>query len=227
MGRSTIAIVSIAALGCATLKTPRETVAGSEDRGSDALLDLRLSNGRHEAPAFALAFLAFTWAGLFLVRPLVRPWVIPRSGPTTWSASRSQASVLYGLLFGLFAVVAAYQNYSTVYGNVDNEVASIAAPFRDLSGYPQPLRGKPEGDLRNYTTKVIEKSWPTRGRQRGAGFLSACLLFLHEAEAELDRSDRTSPKSLFAPTEEFIAADDFFSAMNKRCPPCRAQAHAR
>ena len=78
--------------------------------------------------AFALAFLAFTWAGLFLVRPLVRPWVIPRSGPTTWSASRSQASVLYGLLFGLFAV-ASYQNYSTVYGNVDNEVASACRTF--------------------------------------------------------------------------------------------------
>jgi len=48
--------------------------------------------------------------------------------------------VFYGLLAGLVAV-ATYQNYSDVERTVSREGASLAAMYRDISSYPQPIRG--------------------------------------------------------------------------------------
>ena len=109
---------------------------------------------------FALAFLVFTWVGLLFFRPIVRSWIhTERRANDMVGFALSSFSVFYGLLLGLLAV-AAYQNFSTISDNVDKEAGSLAALYRDLGGYPQPLRGKLQDDLREYTSEVIEKSWP-------------------------------------------------------------------
>ena len=109
---------------------------------------------------FAFVFLAFTWVGLLFFRPIVRSWIhTERRANDMVGFALSSFSVFYGLLLGLLAV-AAYQNFSTISDNVDKEAGSLAALYRDLGGYPQPLRGKLQDDLREYTSEVIEKSWP-------------------------------------------------------------------
>ena len=67
--------------------------------------------------------------------------------------------VFYGLAMGLIAV-ATWENYTDIDGVVSTEAAAVASFYRDLDGYPQPLRGELETMMRDYTRIVIEKEWP-------------------------------------------------------------------
>ena len=67
--------------------------------------------------------------------------------------------VFYGLALGLIAV-ATWENYTEVDAVVTSEAAALTSLYRDLDGYPQPLRGNLETILRDYTRTVIEKEWP-------------------------------------------------------------------
>ena len=75
----------------------------------------------------------------------------------------SSFSVLYGLLVGLIAV-AAYQNFSTVERHRHQRSLEPSGMYRDLHGYPQPIRGGLQDDLREYTRYVIDKAWPEQRR---------------------------------------------------------------
>ena len=75
----------------------------------------------------------------------------------------SSFSVFYGLLVGLVAV-AAYQNFSTVGDIVDKEASSLAALYRDASGYPQPIRAQLQDELREYARYTIDEGWPMQAR---------------------------------------------------------------
>jgi len=109
---------------------------------------------------FALVFVGTAWLGLFFVRPHVRPWIhTEKRANDMVGFTLSSFSVLYGLLLGLLAV-ASYQNFSSVSDIVTKEASMIAALYRDLSGYPQPIRGLLQDELRDYTRSVIDESWP-------------------------------------------------------------------
>ncbi len=56
--------------------------------------------------------------------------------------------------------VATWENYTEIDGVVSTEAAAVASFYRDLDGYPQPLRGQLETMMRDYTRVVIEKEWP-------------------------------------------------------------------
>ena len=75
----------------------------------------------------------------------------------------SSFSVLYGLLVGLLAV-AAYQNFAGVSDIVTKEASSLAALYREFEAYPQPIKGRLQNDLRNYTRFVIDRAWPEQRR---------------------------------------------------------------
>jgi Cache 3/Cache 2 fusion domain/Protein of unknown function (DUF4239) len=60
--------------------------------------------------------------------------------------------------------VAAYQNFGAVADLVTKEASSLSALYRDLSGYPQPIRGRLQDDLREYTLREIERDWPQQQR---------------------------------------------------------------
>jgi hypothetical protein len=62
-------------------------------------------------------------------------------------------------LLGLLAV-ATYQNHSEVEKAVGSEASSLAALYRDVSGYPEPRRSELEALLRDYTRYVIDEAWP-------------------------------------------------------------------
>jgi hypothetical protein len=107
-----------------------------------------------------LIFVSLALAGLFISRPLV--------GRLVGSSSKHNdivsfffagLGVFYGLAMGLIAV-ATWENYTEIDGVVSTEAAAAASLYRDLDGYPQPLRGKVETMMREYTRVVIEKEWP-------------------------------------------------------------------
>jgi hypothetical protein len=75
----------------------------------------------------------------------------------------SSYSVFYGILVGLIAV-AAYQNFGAVSDVITKEASSLGSLYRDLSGYPQPIRGRLQDDLREYTRSEIERDWPQQQR---------------------------------------------------------------
>jgi len=113
---------------------------------------------------FAFVFVATTSLGILFFRWTVRSWIhSERRANDMIALTLATVSVLYGLLLGLLAV-GTYQNFSSVNDIVTREASSLAALYRDLGGYPQPIRGNLRGKLREYTRYVIEESWPQQRR---------------------------------------------------------------
>jgi hypothetical protein len=111
---------------------------------------------------FVAAFVATTWAGIFLTRRTVHSWIHREQRANEMVGfALSSFFVLFGLLLGLLAV-ATYQNYSTVSDVVDKEASSIAALYRDFGAYPPPLNAELQADLREYARYTIEEGWPAQ-----------------------------------------------------------------
>jgi Protein of unknown function (DUF4239) len=125
----------------------------------------------------ASSFVGVSLIGLFISRPIVG-WLVGRSSKHNdiVSAFFAGMGVFYGLALGLIAV-ATWENYTEIDGVVSTEVAAVASFYRDLDGYPPPLRGQLEAMMRDYTRTVIELEWPAH--KRG--------LALEDGDAILDR----------------------------------------
>ena len=109
---------------------------------------------------FAAVFVGMTWLLIIVFRVAFHRWIhTEKRANDMVGFAFSSFSVLYGLLVGLLAV-AAYQNFAGVSDIVTKEASSLAALYRDVEAYPQPIRGKLENDLRNYTRFVIDRAWP-------------------------------------------------------------------
>src|SRR5207247_10762457 len=74
--------------------------------------------------------------------------------------------VFYGITVGLIAV-GVWNTNSSASDLVSKEATSIGALYRDVSGYPQPLRDLLRSDLRTYTIFVIDVAWPAQKIGRG------------------------------------------------------------
>ena len=83
--------------------------------------------------------------GLFATRPMVRRLLGPAGNCNdVVSYFFAGIGVFYGLALGLIAV-ATWENYTDIDGVVSTEAAALASLYRDLDGYPQPMRGRLEG----------------------------------------------------------------------------------
>ena len=83
-------------------------------------------------------------AGLFISRPIVKRIVGASSKHNDLvSYFLGAMGVFYGLALGLIAV-ATWENYTEVDAVVTSEAAALTSLYRDLDGYPQPLRGSLE-----------------------------------------------------------------------------------
>lgn len=67
--------------------------------------------------------------------------------------------VSYAVLLGLSAV-AAYEHFSEVEHLANREANAVGDLYRDLEGYPSPLRERLQGQLRQYVHLVIEDELP-------------------------------------------------------------------
>jgi len=141
---------------------------------------------------FAFVFVAATCLIIVSFRPFLRPWIHrERHANDMVGFAFSGFSMLYGILVGLLAV-AAYQNFSAVDDIVTNEASSLEALYRDLRAYPQPMRGRLQDELRDYTRYVIDQSWPeqkkgilpTEESQRVSEFIAGLMAFKPSDKSE-------------------------------------------
>jgi Protein of unknown function (DUF4239) len=116
------------------------------------------------AQQLALAFCAFfvgvTWLGILLVHPLMRR-VLHRNEPSNEIVIHIAGTfgLVYAVLLGLLTV-ATFQNTKDVQDDIAGEASDLSTIYSSSSGYPEPLRGELQADLRDYTRYVIEKDWP-------------------------------------------------------------------
>lgn len=109
----------------------------------------------------SVVFVGFSWAGVILVRPFMRLFVLRRREDANDVVGYiiSCFCVFYGLLLGLIAV-AAYQNYSEVEASVSNEAAALAALYEDVSVYEDPYGQDLRWLLRDFCRYTIRYGWP-------------------------------------------------------------------
>jgi hypothetical protein len=100
--------------------------------------------------------------GLFLARRFLLPRFHYSEGINDAVSGTVQAiGVFYGITVGLIAV-GVWNTNSNASDLVSKEATSIGALYRDVSGYPAPLRDELRSKLREYTVFVIEEAWPAQ-----------------------------------------------------------------
>ena len=149
-------------------------------------------------------FVVTSLIGLFATRPMVRRLL----GPTghcndVVSYFFAGIGVFYGLALGLIAV-ATWENYTDIDGVVSTEAAALASLYRDLDGYPQPMRGRLESMMRDYTHLVIEKEWPAHKKGEA---LEDGDVKLDEIEDEVMNFDPTKEREKIVQAEVLRSLD--------------------
>src|SRR5580765_4238328 len=92
----------------------------------------------------------FGVGGLLLVRRCVLPRLRIKVEDSEFSGTMVQSvMVFYGLAVALIAV-SVFQTYSDTAKLVSGEATSLAALYRDASSYPEPIRPRLQGELRDY-----------------------------------------------------------------------------
>ena len=101
-------------------------------------------------------------AGLFLTRRLILPHLHYHEGTNDAVSGTVQAiGVFYGITVGLIAV-GVWNTNSNASELVSREAAAISSLYRDVSGYPSPLRDELRAKVREYTVFVIDEAWPAQ-----------------------------------------------------------------
>lgn len=105
--------------------------------------------------------------GLLLVRRLVIPRLHYHDGANEAVSGTVQAiGVFYGITVGLIAV-GVWNTNSNASDLVSKEAMSIASLYRDVSGYPSPVKEELQSKLRAYTVFIIEQAWPAQRKGYG------------------------------------------------------------
>jgi len=133
---------------------------------------------------------AISLIGLFLARRFLVPRFHYSEGVNDAISGTVQAiGVFYGITVGLIAV-AVWNTNSSSSDLVSKEAASIGALYRDVNGYPEPLRSELGTKLRNYTVFIIEQSWPAQ--QKGE-ILNGSTNILNDFQSELYSFEPKTP----------------------------------
>jgi len=148
------------------------------------------------------AFVVGLWtfigiSGLYLTRKRIARIHSEHPHNEVVSYFLAAAAVFYGIALGLIAV-AAWQAFSTTATKVESEAASLAALYRDVSFYPEPLRSKLQGDLKDYTQYVIDKAWSL---QRKGIIPQDGTIRLNEFQAVLVNFEPTTQREKIAAAE--------------------------
>ena len=100
--------------------------------------------------------------GLFLCRRFLLPRLHYHEGVSDAVSGTVQAiGVFYGITVGLIAV-GVWNTNSNASDLVSQEAASMGSLYRDVSGYPQPIKSELQAKLREYTVFIIETAWPAQ-----------------------------------------------------------------
>ena len=118
----------------------------------------------------AIAFLLLTQ------RWLLRPLGFSPATNEAVNAFGLGITALYSVTVGLIAV-ASWQNFANTVTLVSREASTLGVLYRDVGGYPEPLRADLRRALRQYTGFLIDQVWPAQQQGRlldePTGMLSA------------------------------------------------------
>jgi hypothetical protein len=117
-------------------------------------------------PAILIVLWIFSTIGLGVVRRRVLPRLHIEDHDSHFVGTMVHSvMVFYGLAVALMAVNVS-ETYTDVTKLVSGEATSIAALYRDVSTYPEPIRAKLQGQLRDYVEYTIRDAWPLQRRGR-------------------------------------------------------------
>ena len=150
-----------------------------------------------------IAFVEFlSIAGLLLARRYVVPRFHYSEGINDAVSGTVQAiGVFYGITVGLIAVGVWNTNTSSS-DLVSREASSIATLFRDVSGYPSPLREELRAGLKDYTVFIINDAWPAQQKGRTA---ERGRTLIDDFQAKLQSFSPSNPSQVALHTETLRA----------------------
>ena len=106
----------------------------------------------------------FAIGGLLLIRRWVLPKLRIQHQDSHFSGTMVHSvMVFYGLALALIAVNV-FETYADVSKVISQEATALAMLYRDVSGYPEPIRSQLQLGLRDYTNYVIHEAWPLQQR---------------------------------------------------------------
>jgi Protein of unknown function (DUF4239) len=89
---------------------------------------------------------------------------------------------IYAIAIGLIAV-ASWNNSSEASSAASHEAAEVAALYRDVQGYPEPVQTQLEQAIIRYVRSVVHEDWPAQSRgyvpQRGTHSLDDIAVILY------------------------------------------------
>src|SRR5262245_16790362 len=109
-------------------------------------------------------FVGVAVSGLVITRAWVRGrgfHALVDNGVIGWIFSA--ILVIYAIAIGLLSTEA-WENAARASNEASDEAARIAALYRDLTGYPDPVQAQLRQMLTRYTHVVIEQEWPMQRR---------------------------------------------------------------
>ena len=133
--------------------------------------------------ALVLIFLieVFSLVGLLVTRRFILPRLHYHDGANDAVSGTVQAiGVFYGITVGLIAV-AVWSTNSAASDLVSREASAIGGLYRDVNGYPSPLKEELHEKLRAYTEFVVKQAWPA---QREGKTLDGNMTLLTEFQTE-------------------------------------------
>ena len=111
-------------------------------------------------PVIIGALCLFAVVGLLLVRRRLLPRLRVANADSEFTGAMLQSvMVFYGLAVALIAVTV-FQTYSDTTSVVTGEATALNALYRDVTGYPDPIRADLQRSIREYTDQVINQAWP-------------------------------------------------------------------
>ena len=166
------------------------------------------------AAIIIIAFIeSISLVGLFLARKLLLPRFHYSEGVNDAISGTVQAiGVFYGITVGLIAV-GVWNTNSNAGELVSKEASAMATLYRDVSGYPQPIRDELRSKLREYTVWAVEKSWPA---QRKGQILNEGTKIFDDFQAKLYTFEPSTPGQVALHAETLTAYNKLVEARRLR-----------
>src|SRR5436305_10466915 len=114
--------------------------------------------------AILVLLCAFAVGGLAIFSRHILPRLKLGPEESVFTSAMMQAvMVFYGLAVALIAV-SVWQTHTDAAATMSGEATALGVLYREVGGYPEPLRSQLREDLRQYVAYVIREAWPLQRR---------------------------------------------------------------
>jgi cation transport regulator ChaB len=114
--------------------------------------------------AILILLCAFALSGLAIFSRYILPRLKLGPEESVFTSAMMQAvMVFYGLAVALIAV-SVWQTYTDAGATTSREATAIGVLYREMGGYPEPVRSQLRQELREYVEYIINEAWPQQRR---------------------------------------------------------------